>query len=148
MERVLALGQDMALLWTRYAPLYLSGVVNTLLLAVAATVLGCLIGLACGLLNTIPIHPQDRLPRRVLLRTGRRRSGRARRRRSTAARDMIHMTMVAREAMLMKGRKKSLPVKGVSTTKAAVNQMQRAGVPYFGWRAENALDTSAKRDRP
>ena len=43
MERVLALGQDMALLWTRYAPLYLSGVVNTLLLAVAATVLGCLI---------------------------------------------------------------------------------------------------------
>lgn len=25
MERVLALGQDMALLWTRYAPLYLSG---------------------------------------------------------------------------------------------------------------------------
>ena len=48
-------------------PLYLSGVVNTLLLAVAATVLGCLIGLACGLLNTIPIHPQDRLPRRVLL---------------------------------------------------------------------------------
>ena len=52
MERVLALGQDMALLWTRYAPLYLSGVVNTLLLAVAATVLGCLIGLACGLLNT------------------------------------------------------------------------------------------------
>lgn len=67
MERVLALGQDMALLWARYAPLYLSGVVNTLLLAVAATVLGCLIGLACGLLNTIPIHPQDRLPRRVLL---------------------------------------------------------------------------------
>ena len=67
MERVLALGQDMALLWIRYAPLYLSGVVNTLLLAVAATVLGCLIGLACGLLNTIPIHPQDRLPRRVLL---------------------------------------------------------------------------------
>ena len=51
MERVLALGQDMALLWARYAPLYLSGVVNTLLLAVAATVLGCLIGLACGLLN-------------------------------------------------------------------------------------------------
>ena len=40
MERVLALGQDMALLWARYAPLYLSGVVNTLLLAVAATVLG------------------------------------------------------------------------------------------------------------
>ena len=68
MERVLALGQDMALLWIRYAPLYLSGVVNTLLLAVAATVLGCLIGLACGLLNTIPIYPQDRLPRRVLLR--------------------------------------------------------------------------------
>ena len=53
MERVLALGQDMALLWIRYAPLYLSGVVNTLLLAVAATVLGCLIGLACGLLRAV-----------------------------------------------------------------------------------------------
>jgi len=36
MERVLALGQDMALLWTRYAPLYLSGVVNTLLLVVGS----------------------------------------------------------------------------------------------------------------
>ena len=62
MERVLALGQDMALLWTRYAPLYLSGVVNTLLLAVTATVLGCLIGLACGLLNTIPIHHRTACP--------------------------------------------------------------------------------------
>ena len=92
--------------------------------------------------------PSTAVTRPPGMRTGRRRSGRARRRRSTAARDMIHMTMVAREAILMKGRKKSLPVKGVSTTKAAVNQMQRAGVPYFGWRAENALDTSAKRDRP
>ena len=60
MERVLALGQDMALLWTRYAPLYLSGVVNTLLLAVAATVLGCLIGLACGLSSsTGPASPGE-----------------------------------------------------------------------------------------
>ena len=49
-------------------PVWQKSLVNTLLLAVAATVLGCLIGLACGLLNTIPIHPQDRLPRRVLLR--------------------------------------------------------------------------------
>ena len=57
MERVLALGQDMALLWTRYAPLYLSGVVNTLLLAVAATVLGCLISAFGSLgINLVALH--------------------------------------------------------------------------------------------
>ena len=80
--------------------------------------------------------------------TGRRQSGWLFRRASTAARDMTHMTTVAREAMLMRGRKSSLPVKGVSTTKAAVNQMHRAGVPYLGWRAENFSDTRPNRDRP
>ena len=65
MERVLALGQDMALLWIRYAPLYLSGGVNTLLRAVAATVLGCLIGLACGLLNAAVLVPVHALIRRL-----------------------------------------------------------------------------------
>ena len=66
------------------------------------------------------------------MRTGRSRSGRVFRSRSTAAKDMTHMTMVVREATLMKGRKKSFPVKGVSTTNAAVKYTQRAGVAYLG----------------
>ena len=70
MERVLALGQGHGAPVDQVRPpLYLSGVVNTLLLAVAATVLGCLIGLACGLLNTIPHPPTGPpAPGEVLLR--------------------------------------------------------------------------------
>ena len=67
MDRFLALGQDMALLWSKYALSYLGGIRSTLLLALAATAIGCLIGLVCGILNTIPSSPRDPLARRVLL---------------------------------------------------------------------------------
>lgn len=68
MERLLALGQDMARLWAKYAPKYLSGVENTLILALVATLIGCFIGLACGILNTIPFTARDPLPKRFFLR--------------------------------------------------------------------------------
>ena len=68
MERLITLGGDMARLWEAYGPRYLAGVQNTLILAVAATAIGCLIGLICGILNTIPYTRQDPLPKRFLLR--------------------------------------------------------------------------------
>ena len=68
MERLIELCSDMARLWEAYGPRYLAGVQNTLILAVAATAIGCLIGLICGILNTIPYTRQDPLPKRFLLR--------------------------------------------------------------------------------
>ena len=68
MDRLLALGQDMALLWGKYWPSYLGGMGSTILLAVIATVIGCVIGLACGILNTIPYTSYDPAPKRVLLK--------------------------------------------------------------------------------
>ena len=63
------LGQDIARLWNEYAGLYLSGVWNTISLAVLCTAVGCLIGLLCGILNTIPFNKNDNIFKRILLRT-------------------------------------------------------------------------------
>lgn len=61
------LWQDIITLLNKYGGVYLTGIVNTVLLATIATLLGCVIGFACGILNTIP-HPQtDPLPKRVIL---------------------------------------------------------------------------------
>ena len=68
MDRFLALGQDMALLWGKYWPSYLGGMGSTILLAVVATVIGCVIGLACGILNTIPYTSFDPAPKRFVLK--------------------------------------------------------------------------------
>ena len=38
------LGQDMAKLWAKYYTMYLQGIANTLILALVATGIGCLIG--------------------------------------------------------------------------------------------------------
>lgn len=63
------LGQDIVRLWNEYAGLYLSGVWNTISLAVLCTAVGCLIGLMCGILNTIPFTKNDNIFKRILLRT-------------------------------------------------------------------------------
>lgn len=68
MERLLSLGNDMSKLWIAYFPKYLSGIRNTLILAVAATIIGCLIGLICGILNTIPYTKQDNAIKRFFLK--------------------------------------------------------------------------------
>ncbi len=68
MERFTKLGQDMVLLWQNYSSGYLSGIKNTLLLALAATAIGCVIGLICGILNTIPYSRNDSVVKRFFLK--------------------------------------------------------------------------------
>ncbi len=74
MDRFAKLGQDIALLWNNYAGNfftgsgYLGGIRNTLILALVATVIGCFIGLACGILNTIPYAKTDAPVKRFFLK--------------------------------------------------------------------------------
>ncbi len=59
MNRIAALGKDLQKLWINYGSTYLEGMGNTLLLAVIATLIGCVIGLLCGILQTIPYGQRD-----------------------------------------------------------------------------------------
>ena len=68
MGRFTQLTADITDLLSRYGGAYLDGIRNTLVLALIATVLGCLIGLVCGILNTIPSSPRDSLAKRSLLK--------------------------------------------------------------------------------
>jgi putative lysine transport system permease protein len=58
MNMFIELVQDMARLWGKYSSMYLNGIASTLALALIATLFGCLIGFACGILNTIPYTPR------------------------------------------------------------------------------------------
>lgn len=68
MNIFLTLGRDIAELWQEYAGLYLTGIWNTLSLAVICTALGCIIGLLCGILNTIPYTKHDNILKRAVLK--------------------------------------------------------------------------------
>ncbi len=68
MELFIKLIDDMGKLWTNYWPAYLNGAKNTLILALVATVIGCLIGLVCGILNTIPYSKNDPWLKRFVLK--------------------------------------------------------------------------------
>ena len=68
MEKFAQLFADVGLLWSKYHMVYLRGIRNTLILAVVATLIGCIIGLICGILNTIPYSKNDNFAKRVLLR--------------------------------------------------------------------------------
>ena len=68
MDKLVKLGQDMVLLWQTYRPMYMNGIWSTLGLALIATVIGCVIGLVCGILNTIPYSKNDPAPKRFLLK--------------------------------------------------------------------------------
>ena len=59
MNRFVQLWEDIAYLWEEYGSLYLSGIWETVLIAVLGTLVGCVIGLMCGVLNTIPYSKQD-----------------------------------------------------------------------------------------
>ena len=59
---------DIAGLWAKYRTVYLSGIANTLILATVATLIGCLIGFFCGILQTIPCGPGENIVKRVLLK--------------------------------------------------------------------------------
>lgn len=68
MDKFAKLMQDIGILWEKYRMMYLNGMLNTLGLALAATAIGCVIGLLCGILNTIPCAKNDPLPKRILLK--------------------------------------------------------------------------------
>ena len=68
MNIFLNLARDIAELWQEYAGLYLTGLWNTLSLAVICTALGCIIGLLCGILNTIPYSKNDNILKRAVLK--------------------------------------------------------------------------------
>ena len=68
MERMVQLGNDIVKLWSTYGGSYLRGMLDTLLLALVATAIGCLIGLCCGILNTIPCEQEDPLLKRFFLK--------------------------------------------------------------------------------
>ena len=59
MNKLAQLFQDVASVWGKYGYSYLDGVGRTLALAVIGTLLGCLIGLICGILQTIPCAKTD-----------------------------------------------------------------------------------------
>ena len=68
MEKFAKLFTEIGKLWAKYGGSYLIGIRNTLILALAATAIGCIIGFVCGILNTIPCSKNDSLPKRILLR--------------------------------------------------------------------------------
>ena len=68
MDKLAKLVTDIGKLWEHYASAYFTGMQNTLILAVAATLAGCLIGLMCGVLNTIPYTQNDHPVKRFFLK--------------------------------------------------------------------------------
>ena len=61
MDKLLMLATDVSTLWGKYSSMYFSGITNTLLLAIIGTVIGCLIGFVCGILQTIPYTKNDHI---------------------------------------------------------------------------------------
>ena len=68
MDKFAELISDVGLLWSTYSSFYLRGIRNTLILAIVATLIGCVIGLICGILNTIPYSKNDNFAKRAVLR--------------------------------------------------------------------------------
>ena len=58
---------DIGDLWGQYGALYLRGIRSTLVLALVATAIGCVIGFASGVLNTIPYTKNDSFLKRFVL---------------------------------------------------------------------------------
>ncbi len=69
MNKFADLYADMTKTWAGHSAQYLNGVLSTLSLAFVATVAGCLIGLFCGILQTIPYSKNDSIIKKVFLRT-------------------------------------------------------------------------------
>ena len=68
MDRFSALINDIGRLLSVYWESYLSGMGSTLILAVVATAIGCVIGLVCGILNTIPYSKNDSSAKKFFLK--------------------------------------------------------------------------------
>ena len=68
MGKLAQLGLDIVKLWSKYSGSYLSGMKNTLILALIGTLIGCVIGFICGVLNTIPYSQSDHPVKRFVLK--------------------------------------------------------------------------------
>ena len=68
MDSFSTLINDIGRLLDVYWKTYLSGMGNTLVLAIVATLIGCVIGLVCGILNTIPYAKSDSPVKRFFLK--------------------------------------------------------------------------------
>ena len=68
MDKLIQLFGDISKLWAKYGDAYITGMQNTLILAVTATLIGCIIGFMCGLLNTIPCGVNDSIFKRIVVR--------------------------------------------------------------------------------
>jgi len=62
------LGSDMVSLWSKYGGTYMGGIYRTLVLATIGTVIGCLIGFVCGIVQTIPVYKNDSPVKKVILK--------------------------------------------------------------------------------
>lgn len=67
MDKFVQLGADIAKLWGKYASTYLNGMGSTIVIALLCTAVGCLIGLLCGILQTIPHVKTDNPLKRAVL---------------------------------------------------------------------------------
>ena len=67
MNKLAELWSDIVECWGESSSQYLVGALKTIELAVVATVIGCIIGLICGILQTIPCGKNDPPLKRVLL---------------------------------------------------------------------------------
>ena len=67
MDKFVQLAADIGKLWAKYGGSYVTGIRNTLALALVATVIGCLIGFVCGVLNAIPCAKNDPPVKRFFL---------------------------------------------------------------------------------
>lgn len=68
MNKFVQLTTDIVKLLDKYGGQYMSGMWNTLLLALVATLIGCIIGFVCGVLNTIPYSNNDSPIKRFFLK--------------------------------------------------------------------------------
>lgn len=68
MNKFVQLASDILKLLDKFGGQYLSGIWNTLLLALVATLIGCIIGFVCGVLNTIPYSQNDSPVKRFFLK--------------------------------------------------------------------------------
>ena len=67
MDKFAQLWSDIVKCWGDSSSQYLVGALKTIELAVVATAIGCIIGLACGIVQTIPCTKNDNIVKRILL---------------------------------------------------------------------------------
>ena len=67
MNKLAELWSDIVQCWSDSSMQYLTGALKTIELAVIATIIGCLIGLVCGIIQTIPCGKKDNIVKLSLI---------------------------------------------------------------------------------